>query len=324
MKKLLFIPLLFVAFIAASQITILENPTKKAASETEILKYDSLSNFKLVNPLSLVGQELYLIPRPETSKKYGYQNFNSTIYADRFDKPYKCCATASEFSTNHDVIAGTYFTVLSVKTHPKIDEYLYRDNYYFELSDNKTGDKCFYLADFKYEKIWPFLILGFKVKNENKNAGKRYFYLKNEVENSEIDILTGVEIKYKSDRKWLFKEVIVCNPSKYWGNVPCILLTSDDGYNIAVNQTDLLNVIPRNAFQDFEYEAYLEKFGKEYMDAVLNNSVVIGMSEMLCRWSWGEPEKINRTINENGSLEQWVYKSGKYLYFKEGKLVTIQ
>jgi hypothetical protein len=52
----------------------------------------------------------------------------------------------------------------------------------------------------------------------------------------------------------------------------------------------------------------------------------IGMSAKQVResTSWGEPEKINRTTSARGTYEQWVYGVGNYLYFRNGKLVTIQ
>lgn len=50
----------------------------------------------------------------------------------------------------------------------------------------------------------------------------------------------------------------------------------------------------------------------------------IGMTMKKVRDStWGDPEKINRTITINGTTEQWVYSNG-YLYFKNGILTTIQ
>jgi hypothetical protein len=53
--------------------------------------------------------------------------------------------------------------------------------------------------------------------------------------------------------------------------------------------------------------------------------VSIGMStDEVVSSSWGKPESINRTINSYGTQEQWVYGSRSYLYFENGKLVSIQ
>ena len=46
----------------------------------------------------------------------------------------------------------------------------------------------------------------------------------------------------------------------------------------------------------------------------------------LHRWSgsWGEPAEINRTTSAGGEREQWVYRSGSYLYFENDHLSAIQ
>lgn len=51
----------------------------------------------------------------------------------------------------------------------------------------------------------------------------------------------------------------------------------------------------------------------------------IGMTAKQVRTgtNWGEPDKINDTIDASGSFQQWVY-GDEYLYFKNGKLVSIQ
>jgi len=54
--------------------------------------------------------------------------------------------------------------------------------------------------------------------------------------------------------------------------------------------------------------------------------VQIGMSgeQVIKTTSWGRPDRVNRTTTTHGTLEQWVYRSGGYLYFRNGVLTTIQ
>ncbi|MGE8036476.1 hypothetical protein [Lysinibacillus sp. NPDC093692] len=56
------------------------------------------------------------------------------------------------------------------------------------------------------------------------------------------------------------------------------------------------------------------------------NRIYIGMTkEQVLDTNWGEPDDINRTITASHQSEQWVYSDyGKYLYFEDGILVTIQ
>lgn len=52
----------------------------------------------------------------------------------------------------------------------------------------------------------------------------------------------------------------------------------------------------------------------------------IGMTtnQILHNSKWGKPYSINTTIDASGKYEQWIYGNGKYLYFKNGKLTSIQ
>jgi hypothetical protein len=40
--------------------------------------------------------------------------------------------------------------------------------------------------------------------------------------------------------------------------------------------------------------------------------------------NWGKPLHVNRTVRASGTSEQWVYGIGRYLYFENGLLTTVQ
>lgn len=51
----------------------------------------------------------------------------------------------------------------------------------------------------------------------------------------------------------------------------------------------------------------------------------IGMTaEEVKNSTWGKPKKINKTTTKYGVHEQWVYSSGKYIYFDDGVVTSIQ
>lgn len=53
--------------------------------------------------------------------------------------------------------------------------------------------------------------------------------------------------------------------------------------------------------------------------------VTIGMTtEQVLDSSWGKPRMVNSTTTAGGTHQQWVYDSGNYLYFENGKLTAIQ
>ena len=76
-----------------------------------------------------------------------------------------------------------------------------------------------------------------------------------------------------------------------------------------------------------EKELNLEK--KRQLQRKIQSSkpgVSIGMTsrQVIEDSSWGKPQSVNRTTNQYGVREQWVYGGRNYLYFENGKLTSIQ
>ena len=67
-----------------------------------------------------------------------------------------------------------------------------------------------------------------------------------------------------------------------------------------------------------------EKYGNKYGPLVEQNKIQIGMTKEMVEDSWGKPNDINRTVGSWGVHEQWIYDSGRYLYFENGKLTSWQ
>lgn len=79
---------------------------------------------------------------------------------------------------------------------------------------------------------------------------------------------------------------------------------------------------------DYEKQKNLQ-YAKEYIyerNLAKKPAAKIGMTKNQVRnhTNWGEPNSINKTITAQGTFEQWVYDDFQYLYFKNGKLTTIQ
>lgn len=70
-------------------------------------------------------------------------------------------------------------------------------------------------------------------------------------------------------------------------------------------------------------EYVIVRYGEHYGSLILQGRVVIGMTKDQCIEALGHPTRINRTTTASRVSEQWVYSS-RYLYFENGKLVTIQ
>lgn len=67
--------------------------------------------------------------------------------------------------------------------------------------------------------------------------------------------------------------------------------------------------------------SYLEnKYGTSVAARINSGKIWKGMNGEMVRDSWGNPNKINRVINNNTIKEEWTYKS-TILYFQNNKLV---
>lgn len=73
-----------------------------------------------------------------------------------------------------------------------------------------------------------------------------------------------------------------------------------------------------------EYETYYYESNNLYFPEKLKEPK-IGMTKTEVENStWGKPNKINKTTTAYGTREQWLYGNGRYLYFENGKLTSIQ
>ncbi len=68
---------------------------------------------------------------------------------------------------------------------------------------------------------------------------------------------------------------------------------------------------------------YTNKYGQYIAKKIIDGEIWLGMTKDMTIESWGEPDKINRTVNSISVNEQWIY-GNKYLYFENGKLVSWQ
>lgn len=93
--------------------------------------------------------------------------------------------------------------------------------------------------------------------------------------------------------------------------------------NIGIKQRDNLKIEIEKILQE-RIQRLTKLYGKETVNDIFNGDVRIGWNKEQCIESWGEPKIINNTPGVWITYEQWVYGDGKYLYFENGKLRSIQ
>jgi cell division protein FtsB len=68
----------------------------------------------------------------------------------------------------------------------------------------------------------------------------------------------------------------------------------------------------------------VKKYGQTSGLKIYESRIWVGMTKEMVIDSWGKPLSINRTGNEWGVHEQWVYGDHRYLYIENGKLTSWQ
>jgi hypothetical protein len=71
-------------------------------------------------------------------------------------------------------------------------------------------------------------------------------------------------------------------------------------------------------------DSIIRRHGKVAWKKLIDGKLVIGWSPDLCKLSWGDPMRIKQSHNLDGTVEQWIYANSSQLFFKNGKLNTIE
>jgi hypothetical protein len=102
--------------------------------------------------------------------------------------------------------------------------------------------------------------------------------------------------------------------------------------DINVSQTNLSPDVRRGGQGHSGFQEYFSEknprdghpWPPSIWSAIENEQVVIGMTAEQARFSWGDPQKINRMTVAGKLQDQWVFRDQKYLYFDNGILTAAQ
>ena len=310
MKSLLFVTSLILISIQISFAQISVTPVADAKPE-QAKPYDSLKNFLATEFLQYKGQELYLIPKAESLREYGYMGFLIDYNKGPYDKSnqFKCC---DGFNSKYNDLAGKYFIVEDVFKDPKSS---YSPDAFFKLKMKETGEITYYKYSSKFEHSFPFLVVGYYEKQKkifvnNDILLRPWQKIEGANQKKTLDIATGEEIVIEKGK--YYKCIDITIDQKNFE--PALLLQNEKGqkflFPLYARFLNIQRIMTKN-----EAETYRLKFGDENWQTILNEKVAIGFTEEMTKIAWGEPEKINKASYG----EQWVY-SGQYLYFENGIL----
>jgi hypothetical protein len=308
--KPLFVQIAFMAisFHLQAQITMTPVAPEK---ETEIAPYDSLVNFLGIDYNKYIGQELYLIPKAESLREYGYRDLVKSPSGPTSGKTnvYECC---DSYNTKYESVEGKYFIVEDVHEDSKSKYSPYR---YLKLKRKDNNDEVYFKYNPESKHSFPFLVVGFFEKQKSLLVGKEILLrpfpeIEGLNQKKAIDINSGEEVNLTSREYYECIELTI--DMKYYEPALVLRGSEEQTFMFALGNRFLDK---KRIFTKEEAEYYTAKFGEENWSKVLDEVVVIGFTEEMARMSWGEPKKINRS----SSGDQWVY-DGQYIYFENGKM----
>ena len=344
MKKTLFIFTILLLFLSNhlyGQITIMRQDIQKPKHEN--FRYDSLKNMVLAKYENrytyhhLIGQTLMYCGNPYQDANYGREksNFQSGDYykVDSIlpDNPNKGLYNRLslinvktgekeeengegllKFTSNYEwVVLGHYEKIKSLYLNKNfvyvIDTYMSGLNKPDGMINIKTDTVT---KRIKMNTVWTCVDV--QVKPRTKEDGMYEFDKRSPIilifDNPEY----GPHYCYLEDREGKPYE----NTQKE--NMPLVCGKFQlKSYYDKIKAISTANKAKRKA-------ELTKKFGVSNANLILEGKVRIGMTKDMCKEAWGSPRDINRTISDFGTHEQWVYGSGQYLYFENGKLTSIQ
>jgi len=71
-------------------------------------------------------------------------------------------------------------------------------------------------------------------------------------------------------------------------------------------------------------EKMLNRYGKKTFDKLKEGYFWIGMNKEMLKFSLGNPDDINKTVNKYGTTEQWIYDNNLYIYLENNVVTSYQ
>jgi len=330
-------------FAQISSITI-------GKQEEVITPYDGKESINKTNFLSHIGQTLYLMESKFAKESGGYSNFFTKPSFDMTKRvTYKSVRNKRYTSltcSDYQYMQGRYFYVDDIIMHPNQSDNRLKTRGYLQLKDKESGDLLYFWFDSNRNDLplncfSDFLTVEYFEKLKEMYLEKEFVYIykgsgiyperagiRNIIDGSERgDIRLGTILRCVD---------VSLNESMDKPSILAIMENSEYGKSFVWIDDIVITDVSYRKFQPFEEyqkeledskrleEALINVHGKEIADLILRKNVKLGFTTEMCILSWGYPDKINKTTGSYGVHEQWVYGNGRYLYFENGILTTIQ
>lgn len=264
--------------------------------------------------------------------------------------------------TEYKAVGGKYYTITEVIDKTKLNE-TDGGGLYLKLQDKQTKEDIYLKvkyydspSDWKYSE---YVLVGAFVKLQQLYKGN-YFYINRDNMRPIKDIKTKAWIPQTAGDKWQCTDVTFVEDGASYLYKATLFFKNAAGNEVAyqldptLNMNELADIYMSqakkdllakqqattdsiNAIKDKEFAAktakrlaedkaaYIKEYGEKNGTLIANGQVVIGMTKEMCVAAWGRPTNVNTTTTASGTRDQYVYRDkNAYLYFENGKLVTIQ
>ena len=316
---------------------------KKEPPKPQIVQYDSLLNFNSALDISTyIGQKVYCVKPYYTSIANDHSK-----YPEEYDLRGKYLTIISkrllmgEDSTIYNLYGKYYYATGGLN-----DAFVILGH--FEKMKELYEGKDFIFVN-EEEKNWyngnPFNGIF-----DRKTHNRRYDIKKGSKWHCD-GVGVSLDDKYSAARQsTLCSRVVLYLSNAKHDSVYCYVLSSEMESNIKYGEGKKLKYV-LNKFMTPQAYAKQQKtnaeaveakkeanekaaterrqrlvnaYGEKNANMILRGEVAIGFTKSMCREAWGSPVSINTTETARVVHEQWVYGGGRYLYFDNGILTTIQ
>jgi len=287
-------------------------------SKAVTLEYDSLSNFLGFNYKQYIGQTLTVLPSFGKYKKEHYEGFvknpNKSIYQkSNIYSPSRKVRSIVDGTPYDDVIGRNFLVKNVLKT---------KEGSFLQLYDSEISETIYFSYDPNFENKFPFIVVGYFQKMEADLLGRKYYARVSRINhfaryNQNTTDVNGNEFQAEIGSEWEVTEVQAIES----------VLSSKIQLKLTGMGRDIF--IIKDLMKEYDivekerYDVVKSSYSEDIFIKVLKHHYDLGWDAYLVRLSLGRPKDINRTTTGSSHTEQWVYE-GRYLYFTDGKLTSIQ
>jgi hypothetical protein len=313
-------PTLPLLLLAAAITSFSQIPTRSITTESptgDHSAYDSTHNFVGADVDQYRGQTLYVKGMDARMRPQGYESFYSRIPENAADlhAVYKHGEGAGRINTKYEALADRYFKVEDVIRGSVSASRAYAaDIVYLKLAASDKRETVYFAYDPRHEGRFPFLVQGYFEKLKRALVGTVYLLRQPK----------GINRVGVTNPKIHAGDTLTC-ASFFVEDKSFSLVASfkrADGEEILVDPQRIVDatwLLPTATAARYVTAFGLARFGR-----ILGGQVERGMTKEMCEAAWGKPQNVNRIVYQKGQMEQWVYPNGRYLYFENDSLSTVQ